>query len=206
MNEPNGIDILGNLVEASTLSVNATLYGNLHNDGHTALSFIHDPDGRYLEDFAPIGDVSTAMRDPVFYRLHAFVDLIFLRYKNKMNPYTDLQLGFSGVSIQSIGTQVTRGNQNVQNTLLTFWQKSQVDLGAGLDFGPEGNIFAEFTHLQHAPFIYRIITNNVGGRRQGTCRIFIAPHFDDNGAEMNFRDQRLLMIEMDRFVVTRMMN
>lgn len=35
----------------------------------------------------------------------------------------------------------------------------------------------------------------------GTCRIFLAPRFDERGTEMLLRDQRLLMIEMDRFVI-----
>lgn len=142
------------------------------------------------------------MRDPVFYKLHAMVDLVFLRYKDTLSPYTDQQLGFSGVYIQSINTEVNRPNQSIPNTLVTFWQKSQVDLGAGLDFGPEGNVFAQFTHLQHAPFIYRIVASNIGGRRRGTCRIFLAPQRNERGNALTFREQRLLMVEMDRFVVT----
>lgn len=35
----------------------------------------------------------------------------------------------------------------------------------------------------------------------GTCRIFLAPKFDERGTAMLFRDQRLLMTEMDKFIV-----
>lgn len=63
----NGIDILGDVVESSTLSPNRLLYGNLHNEGHTIISFVHDPDEKYMEEFGVMGDVTTAMRDPVFY-------------------------------------------------------------------------------------------------------------------------------------------
>lgn len=48
LTETNGIDILGNLIEASILSQNTTLYGNLHNFGHLAIAYIHDPQNRYL--------------------------------------------------------------------------------------------------------------------------------------------------------------
>lgn len=48
MTENEGIDILGNIVEASSLSPNPTLYGNLHNMGHVFLSYVHDPDHRHL--------------------------------------------------------------------------------------------------------------------------------------------------------------
>lgn len=48
LGEFDGIDILGNIVEATDLSINSQLYGNLHNMGHNLIAFIHDPDGRHL--------------------------------------------------------------------------------------------------------------------------------------------------------------
>lgn len=61
----------------------------------------------------------------------------------------------------------------------------------------------QFTHLQHAPFEYRIsATNNSRAPRQGTCRIFLCPRFDERGQTLRFRDQRSVLIEMDKFYVT----
>ena len=51
----NGIDILGNIVEASMLSPNREFHGNLHNFDHVFISYSHDPDGRHLEDMAVMG-------------------------------------------------------------------------------------------------------------------------------------------------------
>ena len=48
LDEARGIDILGNIVEASILTPNDNLYGDLHNFGHMAIGFCHDPDNRYL--------------------------------------------------------------------------------------------------------------------------------------------------------------
>lgn len=48
LTEKEGIDILGNMIEASILSPNPNLYGDLHNLGHVAISYVHDPDHRYL--------------------------------------------------------------------------------------------------------------------------------------------------------------
>lgn len=39
----------------------------------------------------------------------------------------------------------------------------------------------------------------------GTARIFMAPKFDERGTEMLFRDQRLMMTEMDKFIIARKM-
>lgn len=89
-----------------------------------------------------------------------------------------------------------------KNELQTFWQQSDVDLSRGMDFTPRGSVFARFTHLQHAPFSYKINVNNqTKGQRQGTCRIFLAPKFDERGTNWLLRDQRHMFIELDRFVV-----
>ena len=43
-----GIDVLGNMVESSSiLTPNVDYYGVLHNYGHLAIGFIHDPEYRY---------------------------------------------------------------------------------------------------------------------------------------------------------------
>lgn len=59
-----------------------------------------------------------------------------------------------------------------------------------------------FTHLQHTDFTYNInVNNDTGAQVMGTCRIFMAPKFDERGTEMLFRDQRHLFIEMDKFII-----
>ena len=48
LDDNTGIDVLGNMVESSILSPNRQLYGNLHNMGHVFISFVHDPEHKYL--------------------------------------------------------------------------------------------------------------------------------------------------------------
>lgn len=186
-------------MESSTLSPNRQLYGDLHNMGHVFISYSHDPDHRNLESFGVMGDPATAMRDPIFYRWHANVDDIFQEHKERLTPYTDAELGYNGINIEAVTLQPDSGNAG---TFYTFWQQSDIDLSRGLDFVPRGNVFARFTHLQHQPFTYRVqINNTTGAQIMGTVRIFLAPKFDERNSEMSFRDQRLLMIELDRFTV-----
>lgn len=40
------------------------------------------------ETFGIMGDSATAMRDPIFYRWHAFINEIFLEHKNTLPAYT----------------------------------------------------------------------------------------------------------------------
>lgn len=44
---------------------------------------------RHLETFSVMGDPATAMRDPVFYRWHAYIDYIFQQHKETLPPYSE---------------------------------------------------------------------------------------------------------------------
>jgi tyrosinase len=83
---------LGNLIEASEKSLNSKYYGSLHNSMHLFTSMAHDPDDRFKEGGGIMGDTSTAMRDPVFYRVHAFVDSIYNAFKQTLEPYTKAEV------------------------------------------------------------------------------------------------------------------
>ncbi|XP_050441248.1 phenoloxidase 1-like [Adelges cooleyi] len=197
LTETDGIDILGNLIEANSLSKNRTLYGNLYNKGHMAIAYAHDPDNRYLEDFGVMGDVATAMRDPIFYRWHCYINCIFQEFKAAIPRYTIQNLKFENVTVQSI--EVTASGLP-SNEFETFWQKSDVDFSRGLDFIPRvGPVYARFTHLQHTPFSYKIKVQNDGVSQMGTVRIFIAPKYDEKGLAFMFEDQRHFFVELDKF-------
>ncbi|KAG8238622.1 hypothetical protein J437_LFUL018540 [Ladona fulva] len=200
LTETGGIDVLGNMIEASALSPNYNLYGDLHNFGHVVIALAHDPDHRHLETFSVMGDTATAMRDPAFYRWHATIDDIFQMHKRTLPRYTASQLDYQGIRVTSVEVDT----QNApKNTFLTFWQQYDIDLSRGMDFAPRGSIFARVTQLQHSPFSYKIqVENNSKESRIGTVRIFLAPKFDERGQPMLFNDQRILMVEMDKFQVT----
>lgn len=139
LDDRTGIDTLGNMMESSILSPNRQLYGDLHNMGHVFISYSHDPDHRNLETFGVMGDSATAMRDPVFYRWHAYVDDIFQEHKELLPAYNTQQLGHQGVSITAVIVQPESGPVG---TFQTFWQQSDIDLSRGMDFVPRGNVFA----------------------------------------------------------------
>ncbi|CAG9826092.1 unnamed protein product [Diabrotica balteata] len=199
LTENEGIDILGNMVESSILSPNRDYYGDLHNMGHILLGFIHDPDNRYLEMFAVMGDVATAVRDPIFYRWHAALDDIFQNHKDRLPRYTVDKLNFDNITIQDVQVQTAEGPAN---KLQTYWQQFDVDLSKGLDIKTHGPIFVRLTYLNHVPFTYKItVNNNSNGPTVGTCRIFMAPKFDEKGKTWLFRNQKNLFIELDKFKV-----
>lgn len=135
---------------------------------------------------------------------HSFIDTVFQRHKKLQPTYVaNTELAYSGISVSSVSVQISKGKNSKPNTLLTYWQKSDVDLSTGLDFGPDGNVYAQFTHLQHAPFEYTMtVENKASAQKVGTCRIFMCPKNNERGqAITKFEDQRSLMVEMDKFTV-----
>ncbi|KAG7303487.1 hypothetical protein JYU34_012011 [Plutella xylostella] len=200
--QPLDIDMLGNMMESSPLlSPNPELYGAIHNNGHSFSAYMHDPTHRYLESFGVIADEATTMRDPFFYRWHAWVDDTFQKHKESayVRPYTRSELENPGVMVQSARIETTGSNQ--ANTLNTFWMQSDVDLSKGLDFSNRGPVYARFTHLNHRPFRYVINVNNAGSARRATVRVFLAPKVDERNLPWSLNDQRKMFVEMDRFVV-----
>ncbi|KAK7794457.1 hypothetical protein R5R35_003821 [Gryllus longicercus] len=198
LDNDQGIDILGNILESSDLSINSRLYGDLHNAGHVVIAYAHDPDFRHLEKEGVMGNSRTALRDPVFFRWHAFVQNVFDEHKSMLPPYTEEELSFSGVHVRRVEVQSV-GQE--PNELHTFWQKSDYNIERGLDFS-SGPVLVRVTHLQHVPFFYRIQVHNTGNRaRNGMVRIFLAPKIDERRLPFSFSEQREFFIELDKFPI-----
>lgn len=200
LDEVSGIDLLGNIIEQSDLSINPQYYGKLHNMGHDLIACAHDPDNRHKEESGVMGHNMTAMRDPIFYRWHTFINNIFNKFKILLPPYCKKQLDYAGINFRSF--VVRSSTLNEPNQFETFWQNSEVDLAAGLDFTADTGLYASYTHLQHAPFEYQFVVENTSEQmKRGTCRIFLCPQLDERGKRLTLEEQRLLAIEMDKFTV-----
>ncbi|CAH0394157.1 unnamed protein product [Bemisia tabaci] len=201
------IDILGNIVEACSKTVNREYYGNLHNYIHRAISFANGPDGVKQAGMGVIGDTNTAVRDPIFYRLHATTERLFRQHKDLLSPYSVEELSFDGVFLTDVIIKPAQVNHRISksfgdNVLVTFWEESIIDITKGMSFGPTFPINVCHRHLQHVPFSYEITVENYTGKPlKGTARIFMAPTNDGMDTYLNFEKQRKLFVEMDKFVV-----
>jgi len=202
-----GINELANVVEISfeEISINRELYGSLHDDAHLMIGVIHDPDSDHLEPPTAMGYHSSALRDPLFYPLHHYLNVeIFQKYKASIPPYGHKELGFGGVEILDLATELERSGE--MNVLNTFEDWTEINLDTGLVFGNDDGaptntnrsgpgVRFGYKQLNHQPFHYKISIRNTGkNMAEGWLRIFVAP-------ETN-QDQRMLMIELDRFPVT----
>ena len=177
----SGIDILGDIVE-QTNSPNRELYGSLHNSGHVQIAMLSDGEPGVMTG------LSVAMRDPLFYQWHEFIEDLFNTYKQTLSAYSENQLGFPGVSIET--SEIVSNDE--WNTLFTYSDATEVVANVVADGVP---VRMRYNRLNHRPFFYRIKVQNENQRIHAKARIFLVP----KNQPSNTNDWA---IEMDRFLVT----
>ncbi|KAJ8678886.1 hypothetical protein QAD02_014673 [Eretmocerus hayati] len=207
LNNESGVDVLGNVVEASILSPNSAYYGSLHVNLHLAIAYIHDPQNKHLQTPGVLSDPTTAMRDPIFYKLHAFVDDILYEHKNTLTPYDLRTLSYPGMQLLHLEVCSYADKLGIfgaePNKLYTFMENTDIDLSRGLDFASNGPVLVRITHLNHSEFQYRLTVRNGTGRKtEAIVRLFMAPTQDLDKVDLRFAQQKNLMIGMDTFVTS----
>ncbi|GFU47585.1 hemocyanin F chain, partial [Nephila pilipes] len=191
-----GIDVLGALIEASYESVNSTYYGNFHNKAHNVISLVHDPDGRFKQNPGVMNDTATAMRDPIFYRLHRYVDHMFTEYKKTLRSYEQKDLEFPGIIVESVDVKA-----KATNVLNTFMREEYIELSHRIPL--KGSVQVKYQHVDHEPFSYEIkCENKTQDQRQVMVRIFMAPVYNELGQKIPVNEQRRFFMELDKFQVT----
>nr|ACV33306.1 hemocyanin [Nebalia kensleyi] len=194
LNNTHGIDILGDLIESSVYSPNAQYYGALHNLAHIMLGRQADPHGKYKMPPGVMEHFETATRDPSFFRLHKYMDNIFKEHKDSLPAYSSDELGFDGVSLDSVA---------IDGTLETYFEHFKFDLTMAVDDTPEiadVELTADVSRLNHKSFAYNFqLTNNKGSPASAVFRVFLCPRKDYNGILIPLEERRWLCIEMDKF-------
>lgn len=198
LNDDSGIDHVGNAIEANFDSVNMKLYGNLHCYAHVIAGKITDPIGAYGQENGAMYDVATSARDPLFYRWHKYINSLFMKHKKMLKPYTHDELDWSDVEVEGVSVH---GQGSKGNRIRTYWQNTLVKINQGFVFTKESPAYVKLQHLQHENFDFIIeATNRATAPRYGTVRIFLAPVYSELTQKFTINEQRLLMLEMDKFV------
>jgi hypothetical protein len=103
-----------------------------------------------------------------------------------------LQLEFPGVKIQDVSV----------DAMVTYFEDFDIDLLNALDDTPEledVEIKARVRRLNHRPFTFSIAVDS-DREAMAAVRIMLGPKFDWFGQEIPINEQRLYVIELDRFV------
>merc|ERR1719402_1915317 len=189
-----GIDVLGNLIESSTYSVNPYYYGALHNTAHIVLGRQGDPKGKFKQPPGVMEHFETSTRDPAFFRLHKYMDNIFKEFKDRLPPYSKEDFMWEGVSISDV---------QIEGSLETYFEDFEFSLTNAVDDTAELDdvaISASVKRLNHKPFAFVLnINNNNGAEVEASGRLYLCPRRDGNGVPFHPNDGKWGCIEMDKF-------
>jgi len=183
-----GISLLGDAIEAFQES--PTL-GNIHNDGHEWIGRMHGID----DDLGVMGQPNGAVRDPLFFRWHKYIDDLFMLYKNSLPAYGDEELNFAGVEITDAHVQSERGEGF--NNLYTYMDAANVRVQSVDLTASQSSVNIIYDRLNHVPFSYHINVRSQGSA-QGLLRIFLIPA---NIRITEGSDVTQVAIEMDRLLI-----
>ncbi|CAL4121185.1 unnamed protein product [Meganyctiphanes norvegica] len=191
-----GIDILGDLIESSTYSVNPYYYGALHNTAHIVLGRQGDPKGKFKQPPGVMEHFETATRDPAFFRLHKYMNNIFKEFKDRLPSYSKEDFLWEGVELETI---------EIEGSLETFFEDFEFSIGNAVDDSQnvaDVSLTAVVKRLNHKPFSFKMqVNNNKGAAAVASARIYMCPRRDANGVAFHPNSGRWGCIEMDKFYV-----
>eukprot|EP00092_Neocalanus_flemingeri_P108984 GFUD01140010.1.p1 GENE.GFUD01140010.1~~GFUD01140010.1.p1 ORF type:complete len:865 (+),score=172.38 GFUD01140010.1:385-2595(+) len=169
----------------------------LHNMGHSAISEMSG--GRGV-----MGSSIGAMRDPIFYRWHGFVDSVFKDYKNRLSPYTEEDLGFPGVRV----TASVEPQEGESNTFYTYREMATVRLNGLNNAGPGTRTSLQYSRMNHRQFTWNIVvSSDLPSGTPAIVRVFMLPtrggdnrvtiHMDHFYMDLNPGENRISREELE---------
>ncbi|XP_066999956.2 hexamerin [Anabrus simplex] len=191
--EFKGIDILGSLIESFGQSVNYQYYGNLYHMLKTLVSRVVDPVHKHSVAPGTLENFMTVVRDPVYFQVCKRIDVIFQKYKKLLGRYTQDELAFPGVKIESVDF----------DKLVTYFDNFDIDLMNAINVNnveeaQRLKIVARQHRLTYKPFTYKVVVNS-DKESNVMVRVFLGPKYDITGQEMDLDTRRRYMVELDRF-------
>ncbi|CAG5108704.1 Similar to Arylphorin subunit alpha (Manduca sexta) [Cotesia congregata] len=152
---PEGLNILGEIIEGTGKSINPRYYGSYQAVARQLLG--NAPEFANIWEYtpAPLDLHETSVRDPVFYKLYKRVIKFFQRYQESLPAYQYNDLVIPGVTIDKI----------VFPDVHTYFDTQIVDIDNGI-YQPVNKleqenlkVKAEVKRLNHKPYEYQMFVN-----------------------------------------------
>ncbi|XP_043262180.1 arylphorin subunit alpha-like [Colletes gigas] len=194
---PKGLGMLANMIEGNVDSGNRRFYGMYDSLARDILGFSAEQTNRNKIIPSALQSYCTNMRDPAFYMLYKRIMTSFFRYKENQHSYTQSELQFPGVRIESVNVDKLTTFFDNCDTLVNS-AVSVENLNRGVSF----RLKARRLCLNYQPFNYRF-TINSDKETKAVLRIFLGPAFDDiTQTALYLTKYYKYFVEMDKFVVS----
>ncbi|XP_015177942.1 PREDICTED: arylphorin subunit beta-like [Polistes dominula] len=195
INSPNGINILGNLIEGNADSFNYDFYGSLDYYARKILGYNVEPATPYQIIPSALEDYATSLRDPAFYRLYKRIIYYYYRYKVRQEPYTKDMVVFPSFKVESFAV----------DKLSTYFDQFDTSLNNGLVVESQKEaesyvIKARQYRLNHKPFNFHITINSEKSAKVA-IRIFLGPKYDARHRLLNFEENFKYFYQIDNWIL-----
>ncbi|XP_033232129.1 hexamerin-like [Belonocnema kinseyi] len=197
--QPQGLNMLGNMIEGSGRSINPRYYGSLLRASKVLLG--GTPEYSSIWKYTPSAlELScTAARDPALYVLLKRINKLVLIYQESLPTYQYNDIVLPGVQIQKVDcTQLVTYFQdyivNLDNIGTQHQQQSQQHQG-------KINIKGLLKRLDHKPYDIEIIVQSQKSISNAVVRVYLGPKFDHKGLPIDVNTKRMDFVELDQWVI-----
>jgi hypothetical protein len=191
---PEGLNMLGNIIEGNADSCNEMYYGNVDMLARNILGFNSPPLTPYKLQPSALENMLTSLRDPAFYRLYKRLLHFYDKYKHNQKPYKPEEIQFPDLKIESVDI----------DKLITYFDYFDATISNGLAVSSEQEaeaylIQARQYRLNHKPFNVKI---NIKAEKatKAAIRIFLGPKYTVHNNELDYKQHHDEFYEMDNFI------
>ncbi|KOC66106.1 Hexamerin [Habropoda laboriosa] len=202
--QPQGMNILGDLIEGSGRSVNPRYYGSLQAAARKLLG--NAPEVQNIWDYTPsaLELEQTAVHDPAFYQLYKRVMNLFQKYQQSLPAYQSNDLILPGVTIQNVDVSqlVTLFSNYYINldTVTPQQDQSQEQQQQQQQEQVQQQVKAHLKRLDHKPFQYKIAVHSEQNVPNVVVRVFLGPKHDYEGKPVSISQNRHLFVQLDQSI------
>lgn len=198
---PQGFEILGDLIESNADSLNPNFYGSYQAFARRLLGYAYQPQTPYQLYPSALEQFETSLRDPAFYLIYKKIVLFFQQYKAYLAPYSYNELYYPGVSVQNVQfdrlvTYFDYFDSDISNAVYVTQQEYEKEY--------DGNYFqvrARQQRLNYKPFNYRVFVN-AEQAGEAIVRVYLGPQYDEYGRSININENRMNFVQFDKFRYT----
>ncbi|XP_034944552.1 uncharacterized protein [Chelonus insularis] len=191
---PEGLNMLGNLIEGNEDSCNKDFYGSIDFFARRILGFNLEPKSPYQVIPSALESSFSCMRDPAFYRLYKRISYFLYRYNLRKKPYTKEELVFPELKIESVAV----------DKLLTYFDDFDATISNGLPIASQKEaelmtIKVRQQRLNHKPFTIHITLNSDKAQKVA-IQIFMGPKYDAQNNLLEFSESYKYFYEFDYWI------